>query len=156
VTRTLDRIDRKILRELAANARLTGTELAERVGLSPSPCAQRVRRLEDDGYVAGYAAMLDQVKLGLGETVIVEVTLDRHDDEALERFGERLGALSEVLEAYLVTGEYDYFIKVAVAGTADFEAFLREKLYKIPGIRQSRSSFTLRCVKRKLSVVPEA
>ena len=84
------------------------------------------------------------------------MTLDRHDEEALERFGDRLRALPEVLEAFLVTGEYDYFIKVAVAGTAGFEAFLREKLYKIPGIRHSRSSFTLRCLKRELSVVPDA
>jgi Lrp/AsnC family leucine-responsive transcriptional regulator len=154
--RPLDQIDRRILRELLGNARLTSTQLSERVGLSASPCWQRVKRLEDDGYITGYSAVLDQAKLGLSETVIIEVTLERHDDEVLENFGRALAALPEVLEAYLTTGEYDYIIKVAVSGTAGYEEFLRKKLYRIPGVRHSRSCFALRCLKRELSVVPEA
>jgi len=155
MTKPLDRIDRKILRTLLENGRLSNAELSEKVGLSPSPCWQRVKRLEDEGVIRGYTAILDQAKLGLTETVIIEVMLERHDDEVLERFGEAMAALPEVLEAYLTTGEYDYLIKVAVAGTAGYEQFLRRKLYKIEGVRHSRSCFALKCLKHTLSVVPD-
>lgn len=155
MSRSLDAIDRRILTELAADGRLSMSELAGRVGLSTSPCWQRVKRLELDGTIQSYAAILDQSRLGLTETVIIEVTLERHDDEVLERFGAAMAALPEVLEAYLTTGEYDYFLKVAVSGTAGYEEFLRKKLYKIPGVRHSRSCFALKCLKRSLSVVPE-
>lgn len=148
----LDEIDRKILRELSNDGRLNNTQVADRVGLSPSPCWQRIRRLEKDGYIQGYAALLDQGKLGAGETVILEVNLDRHDDEMVENFGAVMAAMPEVLEVYLVTGDYDYFVKVAISGTEGYEKFLREKLYKIPGVRHSKSVFSLRCLKRSISV----
>jgi Lrp/AsnC family leucine-responsive transcriptional regulator len=150
----LDDLDRAILRELQNNARLSNAELAERVGLSPSPCWQRVRRLEENGFIEGYVAVLDQKLLGVPDTVIIEVTIERHEEDALEKFGRALINLPEVLEAYLTTGEYDYFVKVAVAGTEGYERFLRERLYRIPGIRHTRSCFTLRCLKRRLSVTP--
>lgn len=150
----MDEIDHKILRELCADGRMTNQKLAERVGLSPTPCWNRVRALENDGVIREYVAILDQRALGLPDTVIIEVTLDRHDDEVFERFGIALAALPEVMEAYLVTGEYDYLIKVAVSGTEGYERFLRQKLYKIPGIRHSRSTFALRCLKRAHSVTP--
>ncbi|QTL04772.1 Lrp/AsnC family transcriptional regulator [Aquabacter sp. L1I39] len=150
----LDEIDRRILRVLRKQARLANNELAEKVGLSPSPCWTRVRRLEDAGYIDSYVAVLNQAQLGLGDTVIIEVTLDRHDEDQIQKFGQALAELPEVLEAYLTTGEYDYFIKVAVDGTAGYERFLRERLYKVPGIRHSRSSFALKCLKRELSPVP--
>lgn len=150
----LDEIDRRILRALRKQARLTNNELAEKVGLSPSPCWTRVRRLEDTGYIESYVAVLNQAQLGLGDTVIIEVTLDRHDEDQIQKFGQALADLPEVLEAYLTTGEYDYFIKVAVDGTAGYERFLRERLYKVPGIRHSRSSFALKCLKRELSPAP--
>ena len=150
----LDEIDRRILRALRKQARLSNNELAEKVGLSPSPCWTRVRRLEDTGYIDSYVAVLNQAKLGLGDTVIIEVTLDRHDEDQIQKFGQALADLPEVLEAYLTTGEYDYFIKVAVDGTAGYERFLRERLYKVPGIRHSRSSFALKCLKRELSPAP--
>lgn len=152
--RPLDEFDRKIMRALQNEARLTVSQLSEAVGLSATPCWSRVKRLEQEGYIDGYVTIFNQEKLGLTETVLIEVTLDRHDEEAFENFSRRIGDLPEVLEAYLTTGEYDYFIKVAVAGTAGYEAFLREKLYHIPGVRHSRSSFTLRCLKRVTSVVP--
>lgn len=152
--RPLDDLDRAILRELQSNARLSNTELAERVGLSPSPCWQRVKRLEESGYIEAYAAVLNQKHLGKPDTVIVEVTLEKHDDEVLDKFGRALTDLPEVLEAYLTTGEYDYFVKVAIDGTEGYERFLREHLYRIPGIRHTRSCFALRCLKRKLSVSP--
>lgn len=153
--RSLDRIDRRILRALQENGRLTNSQLAEQVGLSPSPCWQRTRRLEQEGFIRGYTAVLDQERLGAPETVIIEVMLDRHDDDVLEEFGRAMVALPEVLEVYLTTGEYDYFVKVAVNGTRGYEDFLRKKLFRIPGIRHSRSSFTLRCLKRSQSVVPD-
>src|SRR3954470_3560414 len=151
---SLDEIDRRILRVLLKSARSTNNDLAQQVGISSSPCWTRVKRLEEAGYILGYAALLDQKKLGFPDTVIIEVTLDRPDDEVLEKFGKALSELPEVLEAYLTTGDYDYLIKVAVEGTSGYERFLREKLYRIPGIRHSRSSFALRCLKRVLSIEP--
>jgi len=88
------------------------------------------------------------------ETVIIEVTLDRHDDGVLETFGQAMIEMNEVLEVFLTTGEYDYLIKVAVDGTRGYEKFLREKLYKVPGIRHSRSSFALRALKVRGDLVP--
>ena len=154
MAKALDRIDRKILEALSEDGRLTNSQLAERVGLSAAPCWQRVRRLENEGYISGYAAILDQRLLGIRETVLLEVTLDRHDDEAVANFGQVMAALPEVLEVYLTTGEYDYFVKVAVEGTQGYADFLSKKLYKIPGVRHSRSSFTLGCLKRLPSVSP--
>ncbi|MCE1243813.1 Lrp/AsnC family transcriptional regulator [Oryzomicrobium sp.] len=150
----LDEYDRKILRELRRDGRISNQKLAERIGLSPTPCWNRVRALEKAGVITDYVAILDQRALGLPDTVIIEVTLDHHDDNMLERFGQALAALPEVMEAFLVTGEYDYLIKVAVAGTEGYERFLRTKLYKLPGVRHSRSTFALRCMKRSHSVEP--
>lgn len=150
----LDRTDKAILTALVADGRMSNSQLAERVGLSPSPCWQRVRKLEDAGVIAGYTAILDSGRLGVGETVFIEVAMERHDDALLEAFGKAVAALPEVLEIYLTTGDYDYLLKVAVSGTAGYEAFLRQKLYKVPGIRNSRSSFALRCLKRVQAYVP--
>jgi Lrp/AsnC family leucine-responsive transcriptional regulator len=150
----IDETDRRILRALRRDGRLSNTKLAEQVGLSTTPCWNRVRALEENGVIESYTAVLNQQALGLPDTVIIEVTLDRHDDEIFEKFGQALAALPEVIEAYLLTGEYDYLIKVAVAGTAGYEEFLRRKLYKLPGLRHSRSTFVLRCLKRAHSVEP--
>ena len=142
----LDEIDRKILRVLASDGRVSNQKLAEQVNLSTTPCWNRVKVLEEAAIISGYAAILDQNALGLPDIVIIEVTLDHHDDEPIKYFGNALAELPEVMEAYLV--------KVAVAGTAGYERFLREKLYKLPGIRHSRSTFALRCLKRIHSVMP--
>jgi Lrp/AsnC family leucine-responsive transcriptional regulator len=150
----LDRIDRLILRELRNDGRLSNSKLAEKVGLSTTPCWNRVRAMEESGVIQGYTALLSQNALGYPDTVIIEVILDRHDDDIFEKFGTALAELPEVMEAYLLTGEYDYLIKVAVAGTAGYEEFLRRKLYKLPGLRHSRSTFVLRCLKRAYSVEP--
>jgi Lrp/AsnC family leucine-responsive transcriptional regulator len=151
----MDEIDFRIMRELQWNARLSNSELAKRVRLSPSPCWNRVRHLESEGVIEKYVTIFSQRALGLPDTAIVYVTLDRHDDDALRKFEAALAKLPEVVEAYLLTGDADYFIKVAVAGTASYEVFLREKLYKIPGINHSRTSFTLRCLKRTFSALPQ-
>ncbi|AKQ57274.1 Lrp/AsnC family transcriptional regulator [Bordetella hinzii] len=148
----LDDIDLRILRELRADGRLSNIRLAERIGLSPTPCWNRVRALEEAGVIEGYAALLNQKALGVPDTVMIEVTLEHHDDESLERFGEQICALPEVVEAFLVTGEYDYLIKVAVAGTEGYEQFLRKRLYRLPGVRHSRSTFVLKRLKQVASV----
>lgn len=151
----IDEIDHRILRALTRNGRISNTQLAQQVGLSPSPCWQRVRRLEQQGIISEYRAILDQTKLGAAEIVLIEVVLDRHDDEALEIFGRDMQKMPEVLEVHLTTGEYDYLIKVAVDGTRGYEEFLRKKLYRVPGIRHSRSSFVLRSLKNVQAYLPE-
>lgn len=150
----LDRIDKAILAALVENGRISNAQLAEKVGLSPSPCWQRVRRLEESGVISGYTAIIDNARLGTSDIVLVEVALERHDETVVEEFGKAMAALPEVLEVYLTAGEYDYLVKVAVDGTAGYEEFLRRKLYKVRGIRHSRSSFALRCLKRVQSFVP--
>ena len=115
-----------------------------------------MRKLQDRGVIRGYAALLDQALLGAPEMVMIEVVLDRHDDEILENFGRTMQAMPEVLEVHLTTGEYDYLIKVAVAGTRGYEAFLRQKLYRVRGIRHTRSSFVLRCLKDVQAYLPDA
>jgi Lrp/AsnC family leucine-responsive transcriptional regulator len=150
----LDLVDRKILSALRADGRLTMSELAAKVGLSQSPCWTRVKRLEASGAIEGYVALLDHKSIGVPNIVFVEVTLDRHDEKALEQFGAALARIPEVIEAYLVTGDYDYLVKVAVAGTEHYERFLRESLYRIAGIRHSRSTFALRALKRGISPDP--
>ena len=95
-----------------------------------------------------YTVNLNAEALGLGETVMVQVTLDSHSDNTLEKFGETLASIPEVIEAYLISGEYDYLLKIAVKDTKDYERLLREKLYKIKGIRHSKSNFVLRTLKK--------
>lgn len=151
----MDAIDKKILRTLSRQGRLTNAELAEEVGLSPSPCWTRVKRLEQAGVIKGYAALLDQAALGLPDTVFIEVMMERHDEEHLRRFEAAVRDIPEILECHLVTGEYDYVVKAAVGGTVGYERLLRDRLYRLPGVRHTRTSFALRCLKRELSPVPE-
>ncbi len=151
----MDAIDKKILRTLAKHGRLSNAELAEKVGLSASPCWTRVKRLEQAGVIQGYAALLNQAALGLPDTVFLEVMMERHDEEQLRRFEAAVKDIPEILECHLVTGEYDYVIKAAVGGTMGYERLLRDKLYRLPGVRHTRSSFALRCLKREISPTPE-
>ncbi|MFM2148439.1 MAG: AsnC family transcriptional regulator [Pseudomonadota bacterium] len=151
----MDAIDKKILRALSHQGRLTNAELAEQVGLSPSPCWTRVKRLEQGGIIKGYAAVLDQAALGLPDTVFIEVMMERHDEAQLQRFEAAVKDIPEILECHLVTGEYDYVIKAAVGGTAGYERLLRDRLYRLPGVRHTRTSFALRSLKQEISPVPE-
>jgi Lrp/AsnC family leucine-responsive transcriptional regulator len=150
----LDAIDRRILSALHRDGRLTINALAEQVGLSPSPCWTRVKRLEESGAIERYVAVLNHKALGLDNVVFIEITLDKHDDKLLDSFGEALARIPEVVEAHLVTGDYDYLVKAVVSGTAHYERFLREKIYRLPGLRHSRSTFGLRALKRSISVDP--
>ena len=144
----LDRTDIAILRALQRDARQSLAELSAAVSLTTSPCWARVKRMEEAGVIEGYSVRINAEKVGLKDTVLVQVTLDSHSDAALERFGQVLEQIPEVMEAFLVSGDYDYYLRIAVADTRDYERLLREKLYRIPGIRHSKSSFVLRHLKR--------
>ena len=147
---TIDRIDIAILECLQRDARMSLQELSSQVGLTSSPCWTRIKRMEETGVIDGYSVRVNAEKIGLADTVVVQVTLDSHSETALFDFGRALEAIPEVLEAFLVSGDYDYYVRIAVSDTRDYERLLREKLYKIPGIRHSKSSFVLRQLKQSL------
>jgi len=135
----LDKIDRRILSELRQDGRLTVTQLAEKVGLSSSPCWTRLKRLENAKIIEGYTANINPKAIGINELFFIEITLERHDDEILEQFSEALAYMPEVVEAHLVTGDYDYLLKVAVKNAEHYERFLRKNLYSMKGVRHTRS-----------------
>jgi Lrp/AsnC family leucine-responsive transcriptional regulator len=142
--KTLDKIDERILAALQADGRISNQDLAERVGLSPSPCLRRVRQLEAAGVISGYVTLLDPGALGLDVTAFVRVRLDQQVDRHLVAFEAAVTALPEVMECYLMTGESDYQLRVLVRSLAEFEDFLRHKLTRIEGVAQVTSSFALR------------
>ncbi len=143
----LDRGDRAILRALRSDSRKTLQDISAEVGLASTTCWTRIKRLESRGVIRRYTVELDAARLGFHDSVIVQLTLESHNEETLKAFGDALARIPEVQEAYLVSGDYDYYIRIAVRGTRDYERLLRETLYKIPGIRHSKSSFVLRVLK---------
>ena len=149
---TLDEIDRRILAVLQADARTPNVELARRVGLSPSPCLRRVRELERAGVIRRHVSLLDPAAVGLGVSVFVNVRLERQVEDALERFESAVLARPEVMECYLMTGDSDYLIRVAVADMAALEKFILDQLSPIPGIEKIRSSFALKQVRYKTAL----
>lgn len=146
----LDKFDLAILAVLQQDSRTSLQEISSRVGLTSTPCWARIKRMEAEGVIQGYTVRIDPAAVGFSETVIVQVTLESHTDETLFEFGRALEEIPEVLEAYLVSGDYDYYIRIAVRDTRDYERLLRERLYRIPGIRHSKSSFVLRRLKESL------
>jgi Lrp/AsnC family leucine-responsive transcriptional regulator len=142
----LDKIDLRILHHMQEDARLTNVELAERVGLSPSPCLRRLRRLEDDGVIHGYMTFVDQTKVGLPVSVFVSVALKEQSEAAIEEFEAAVAALPEVMECYLMTGTSDYHLRVVTRDLADYERFLKHHLTRIPAIASIQSSFALKQV----------
>lgn len=146
-TATLDDFDRAILRELQRDGRAPVAEIAERVGLSASPVARRLRMLEASGVIAGYAAQVDEGALGRGFSVFVSVKLDRQVDDALAKFEAAVAAFPEVVDCWLMTGNRDYLMRIATAGLPEFEAFLVGRLTKVPGVASIESSIPLRRVK---------
>jgi Lrp/AsnC family transcriptional regulator, leucine-responsive regulatory protein len=147
---SVDKFDLAILKVLQEDARASLHAISARVGLSSTPCWARIKRMESEGVIQGYTVRVDPASIGLSETVIVQVTLESHTDETLYEFGKLLEQIPEVMEAYLVSGDYDYYIRIAVRDTRDYERLLRERLYRIPGIRHSKSSFVLRTLKESL------
>jgi len=146
----LDHIDHKILEHLQRNARITNAELADKVGLSPTPCLRRLRRLESDGIIKGYHTEINREALGVNVTVIILVKLEREDDKTLREFEDSIKDRDEVVECYLVTGKFDYFIRVVVPSLSAYESFLSETMLRMPNISTVESSFTLREVVRKV------
>lgn len=143
----LDRLDRRILSCLQANARISNLELAEAVGLSPTPCARRVRRLEESGLIRGHVTLLDQERLGLSLTAFISINMDRHTPDRFETFEAEVQNYPEVMECSVVTGQNsDYLVQAVVPDMAYYERFLLGRLTRIPGVTGVHSSFVLRRV----------
>lgn len=142
----LDSIDRKLLAALQKRGRMSNAELSEQVNLSPSACHRRVQRLEADGYIRDYVALLDARKLGVPTTVFVEITLQGQADEILEAFEKSVARIPDVMECHLMAGSADYLLKVVAEGTDDFARIHRQYLARLPGVVQMQSSFALRTV----------
>ncbi|GJD98692.1 MULTISPECIES: Lrp/AsnC family transcriptional regulator [Methylobacterium] len=143
----LDAIDRRILAALQRDGRMTNVQLAEAVGLSPSPCLRRVRLLEEAGVIGGYHAALDRAGLGLGLTVFVGIKVERHRDESAAAFEAAVRALPEVVSCHLVSGETDFLLQVVVPDLAGYERLLVGSLLRLPGVSDIRSSIAIRTVK---------
>ncbi|WP_374299685.1 Lrp/AsnC family transcriptional regulator [Ferrovibrio sp.] len=143
----LDAFDHKILAALQRNGRLSNVDLAEEVGLSPSPCLRRVKRLEQDGYIRGYRAVLDRRKVGLGLTVYVDIKVEKHSTENAAMHQRLLEAIPEVVAAHMVSGEADFVAEVVVPDLAAYETLLTERLLSLPMVKDVRSNFVIRQVK---------
>lgn len=142
----LDGIDKKILRTLQEDGRLTNAELAERINLSPSAALRRVRQLEAEGIIAGYVMLVDPETIGRPTTVFVEITLNSQSVECQKAFEKAVTTNPEILECYLMTGEADYLLKVAAGGTMDYERLHRQHLSTLPGVARIKTAFGIRTV----------
>ena len=148
----IDPIDIRILNELQNDSSHSNVELAKRVHLSPSPCLMRVKALKDKGVIRNYVALADPKILGLGLNVFISISLKEQSKEALAQFEQRISEHDEVMECYLMTGDSDYLIRVAVADMGALEKFILEQLTPIPGIEKIRSSFALKQVRYKTAL----
>jgi Lrp/AsnC family leucine-responsive transcriptional regulator len=148
----LDSTDLRILTELQQDSSLTNIELARRVHLSPSPCLTRVKALEANGVIARYVALVNPKKLGLNLSVFISISLKEQSKSALAEFEQRIAEHDEVMECYLMTGDSDYLIRVAIADMTALEKFILEQLTPIPGIEKIRSSFALKQVRYKTAL----
>lgn len=145
--REIDRIDRNILTILQQEGRLPNVELAKRVGLTPTPCLERVRRLESNGYISGYAARLDPAKLDLGFVAFVTVTLERTTSDVLDQFAKRAREIDEIVECHMVGGGPDYFLKIRTRDMSAFRTFLGDQLAALPSVAQTHTYFIMEEVK---------
>src|SRR5215213_890359 len=143
----LDAIDLRILGALQADGRLTNQELADQVGLSPSPCLRRVRRLERDGFIRSYRAVLDRESVGLGLTVFVDIKVEKHSRDNAQALQEALLAMSEVVACHMVSGAADFMAEIVVPNLKAYERLLTEKLLTLPMVGDIRSNFALTRVK---------
>jgi Lrp/AsnC family transcriptional regulator, leucine-responsive regulatory protein len=148
----LDRYDRAILKQLQQDARTTNTSLAEKVSLSESACLRRVRALEEAGVIEGYTTVLNQQKCGYPVNVFVHITLDRQAQPGLEAFENAVRKIPEVMECYLMTGDYDYVVRLVVADLADFERIHNQFLTRLPSVARVHSSFAVRTVTRSAAL----
>ena len=151
----LDDIDRRIVNALQADGRLPMVELAERVGLSATPCQRRVKRLEEEGVIGRYAALVSPLSLGLALQALVQVTLDDHSEKTVEAFEAAIRARPEVVACYAVTGDMDFLLHVQTPDLASFSEFAMKALLRVPGVRGTRSSFIMQAVKSDLAWAPQ-
>lgn len=152
----LDDIDRRIVGTLQAEGRLPMVDLAERVGLSPTPCQRRVKRLEEEGVIERYAALVSPPALGLALQAMVQVTLDDHSEKTVEAFEAAIRARPEVVACYAMTGDMDFLLHVLAPDLAQFSEFAMKALLRMPGVRGTRSSFIMQAVKSDLVWAPQS
>jgi Lrp/AsnC family leucine-responsive transcriptional regulator len=143
----LDAIDRRIVAALQADGRLTNADLAQRVGLSPSPCLRRVNRLEREGYIEGYRAILRRDQIGLGLTVFVSVKIEGHADDKAVAFEEAVVTFPEVVSCHMVSGETDYLLEIVVPDLDQYRSFLIDKLLELTVVREVRSNVAIQTLK---------
>jgi Lrp/AsnC family transcriptional regulator, leucine-responsive regulatory protein len=153
--RALDRIDLRVLKELQKNARISMTELAEMVGLSITPCAERIKRLERDGFITGYHARLNPQAMGQSLLVFVEIKLAAKSGQMFEEFKKEVRKLPNVLECHLVSGDFDYLIKARIPEMNAYRRLLGDMLLTLPGARESRSYIVMEEVKETLELTIE-
>ena len=145
----LDQYDRAILEALQEAGRISNVHLAAKVNLSESACLRRVRALEDEGYIDRYVTLVNQSRVGLGGNVLVHIGLHREEQSELAAFEAAVRNIPEVMECYLMTGEFDYLLRVVVADMADFERLHKEALTRLPGVARVNSSVAIRTVQKK-------
>jgi DNA-binding Lrp family transcriptional regulator len=145
----IDKYDRAILEALQKDGRISNVQLAARVNLSESACLRRVRALEDEGYIDRSVALVNQSRVGLGGNVLVHIGLHREEQSELAAFEAAVRNIPEVMECYLMTGEFDYLLRVVVADMADFERLHKEALTRLPGVARVNSSVAIRTVQKK-------
>ena len=148
----MDRYDRQILEALQQDGRISNKQLAEQVSLSESACLRRVRALEEDGTIQRYVAMLSQEKVGVSGDVLVHIGLHREEQSELAAFEDAVRQIPEVMECYLMTGEFDYLLRVVVADMADFERIHKEELTRLPGVARVNSSVAIRKVLKRTAL----
>jgi len=151
---TLDDIDKKIIVALQAEGRLPIVDLADRVGLSATPCQRRVKRLEEKGVITRYAALIAPAAMGYGLQALVEVTLDDHSEKTVEAFEAAIRARPEVVACYAVTGDMDFLLHIFAPDLANFSDFALKALLRMPGVKGSRSSFIMQAIKSDLAWAP--
>ncbi len=148
----VDATDRRILTVLQKDGRMTNADLSEQVNLSPSACHRRVQRLEEDGLIAGYVALLDARRMGKPTTVFVEITLQGQADDLLDAFEQAIKRVPDVLECHLMAGTADYLLKIVATDTEDFARIHRQYLSRLPGVAKMQSSFALRTVVKTTAI----
>lgn len=148
----IDRIDRRILAELQSDGNISNVNLAKLVGLSPSPCLERVRRLEQQGYITGYHARLDPVKLGASMLVFVEITLSKTSVDIFAEFSAAVQEHEDIQECHLVSGNFDFLLKTRVSDMANYRKLLGDTILRLPGVSESRSYVVMEEVKHTASI----
>lgn len=149
---SIDPASIRILQELQRDARQTVQQIAERVGLSSTPCWKRIKEMEAKGIIRGYSALVDRARVGLGLMVVVETNLSQHTEDLVRQFEQAVAATPQIVRCLSTTGQADYILTVVVGGITDYEQFLHGTLFKLPGVTHVRSSIVLKEVKAEVAL----